>query len=214
MQIETTRFGLVEVPEEALIYFKGGIIGFPRESKFALIPHGDSTLIAWLQSAVTPSLAFPVVSAHGLVVDYPDVPIVPVAEKAGLSGDADDFAVLDASGTPLSVPLDAKVSSFGDDGMLSVDGSDVGQLKLVKFRDLDGLEKDGDTLFRATERSGFAEVAPVTVLSGTLEMPNVSIVKGMTDLVSATRAFEALQKAVEAFSALERRAANDIVGAR
>lgn len=124
------------------------------------------------------------------------------------------YAVLDASGTPLSVPLDAKVSSFGDDGMLSVDGSDVGQLKLVKFRDLDGLEKDGDTLFRATARSGFAEVAPVTVLSGTLEMPNVSIVKGMTDLVSATRAFEALQRAVEAFSALERRAANDIVGAR
>lgn len=104
MQIETTRFGLVEVPEEALIYFKGGIIGFPRESKFALIPHGDSTLIAWLQSAVTPALAFPVVSAHGLVVDYPDVPIVPVAEKAGLSGDADDFAVLAVLSAPRGLP--------------------------------------------------------------------------------------------------------------
>jgi flagellar basal body rod protein FlgG len=45
-------------------------------------------------------------------------------------------------------------------------------------------------------------------------MPNVSIVKGMTDLVSATRAFEALEKAVEAFSALEHRAATAIVGAR
>jgi flagellar assembly factor FliW len=104
MQIETTRFGLVEVPEEALIHFRTGIIGFPRESKFALIPHGDSTLIAWLQSAETPALAFPVVSAHGLVVDYPDVPLVPVAEKAGLSGEADDFAVLAVLSAPRAQP--------------------------------------------------------------------------------------------------------------
>jgi flagellar assembly factor FliW len=84
----------VEVPDQDLIHFKSGIIGFPKEARFALIPHGQSTLIAWLQSAQTPALAFPVVSAHGLVLDYPDVPLEPVAEKAGLGGAADDFAVL------------------------------------------------------------------------------------------------------------------------
>jgi flagellar assembly factor FliW len=104
MQIETTRFGLVEVPEDALIHFKTGIIGFPRESKFALIPHGDSKLIAWLQSAITPALAFPVVSAHGLVGDYPDVGLVPVAEKAGLTGEQDDFAVLAVLSAPRGLP--------------------------------------------------------------------------------------------------------------
>jgi flagellar assembly factor FliW len=104
MQIETTRFGLVEVPGDALIQFKGGLIGFPRESKFALIPHGDSTLIAWLQSAVTPALAFPVVSAHGLVLDYPDVALEPIVEKAGLVGAADDFAVLAVLSAPRLQP--------------------------------------------------------------------------------------------------------------
>jgi flagellar assembly factor FliW len=104
MQIQTTRFGVVEVPEEALIHFKSGIIGFPRESTFALIPHGDSKWIAWLQSAQTPALAFPIVSAHGLVGDYPDVPLPPVAEKAGLTGDADDFAVLAVLSAPRSQP--------------------------------------------------------------------------------------------------------------
>jgi flagellar basal body rod protein FlgG len=54
----------------------------------------------------------------------------------------------------------------------------------------------------------------VQLQTGALELPNVSIVKGMTDLVSATRAFEALEKAVEAYSDLERRAASDIVRAR
>jgi len=84
----------VEVPDENLIHFKSGIIGFQRETRFALIPHGQSTLIAWLQSVQTPGLAFPVVSAHGLVFDYPDVPLEPVAEKAGLGGTAEDYAVL------------------------------------------------------------------------------------------------------------------------
>jgi flagellar assembly factor FliW len=104
MQIATTRFGSVEVPEEHLIQFKNGIIGFPRESKFALIPHGQSTLIGWLQSAVTPALAFPVVSAHGLVVDYPDVPLDAVVEKAGLPGTLDDFAVLAVLCAPRGLP--------------------------------------------------------------------------------------------------------------
>lgn len=94
MQIQTTRFGVVEVPETDLIRFESGLIGFPRELEFALIPHGESTVIAWLQSASTPGLAFPVVSAHGLLTDYPDVPLEPVIEKSGLRGELNDFAVL------------------------------------------------------------------------------------------------------------------------
>jgi flagellar basal-body rod protein FlgF len=128
---------------------------------------------------------------------------------------AQGYSVSDASGSPISVQPDAKVLSMGDDGTLTVDDSDVGQLKIVKFAQVSGLEKDGDTLFRATVRSGVAQVMPQpAVMGGALEMPNVSIVKGMTDLVSATRAFEAMEKAVETFSQLEHRAATDIVGAR
>jgi flagellar basal-body rod protein FlgF len=127
---------------------------------------------------------------------------------------AQGYAVLDTGGNPITVQPDAKTLSMGADGTLTVDDSDVGQLKLVKFRELNGLEKDGEQLFRSTARSGVAQATPATVHSGVLEMPNVSIVKGMTDLVSATRAFEALEKAVESFSQLEHRAANDIMGAR
>ena len=127
---------------------------------------------------------------------------------------AQGYPVLDSGGGTINVQPDAKVLSMGDDGTLTVDDSDVGQLKIVKFRQVNGLEKDGEQMFRVTPRSGRAEVAQATVLPGALEMPNVSIVKGMTDLVSATRAFEALEKAVEAFSAIEHRAATAIVGAR
>jgi len=133
----------------------------------------------------------------------------------GMLVTAQGYPVVDSGGSPISVQPDAKVMSMGNDGTLTVDDSDVGQLKLVTFNDINGLEKDGAQLFRQTPRSGVAvATTQATVQAGALEMPNVSIVKGMTDLVSATRAFEALERAVEEFSQLEHRAATDIVGAR
>lgn len=94
MRIETTRFGVVEAAEEELISFRNGLIGFPAEKQYVLIPHGSSTVIAWLQSVTTPELAFPVASAHGFVADYPDVPLEPVAKRADLGDSLDDLALL------------------------------------------------------------------------------------------------------------------------
>jgi flagellar assembly factor FliW len=113
MQIATSRFGTVEVSEESLIRFDNGLIGFTQEHVFALIPHGTSSMIAWLQSVATPELAFPVVSAHGLVSDYPDVPVAVVAEKVGLGTDLEQIAILAvlcaAQGAPASVNLLAPI---------------------------------------------------------------------------------------------------------
>jgi flagellar assembly factor FliW len=112
-KIATSRFGTVEVSEENLIRFDSGLIGFPQERMFALIPHGSSTVIAWLQSVSTPELAFPVVSAHGLVADYPDVPVTLAAEKVGLGTDAEQLAILAVlcanQGVPASVNLLAPI---------------------------------------------------------------------------------------------------------
>ena len=104
MEIETSRFGKVSASEDDVIRFPSGIIGFREEKAFVLIPHGDSTLVGWLQSAATPELAFPVVSAHGLVDEYPDVPIHQVAERAGLGGTEDELAVLAVMTAPLQQP--------------------------------------------------------------------------------------------------------------
>ena len=124
------------------------------------------------------------------------------------------YAVLDGGGSPIHLPLDGGPADIGQDGAIRVDGEEVGQLGVVNFEEPRALVKDGDNLFRATPGAGEPQPAQVPLHSGALELPNVSIVKGMTDLVSATRAFEALEKAVEAYSDLERRAASDIIRAR
>ena len=104
MRIETTRFGTVETPEEEIIRFRSGIIGFPEERMYVLIPHGTSQVIAWLQSATTPELAFPVVSAHGFISDYPDVPLLPIIRRTDVGENPDDLAVLVVMSAPRNQP--------------------------------------------------------------------------------------------------------------
>jgi flagellar basal body rod protein FlgG len=45
-------------------------------------------------------------------------------------------------------------------------------------------------------------------------MSTVSIVKGMTDIVSATRSFDALEKMIDAFREAERSAATELMRVR
>jgi flagellar basal-body rod protein FlgF len=127
---------------------------------------------------------------------------------------ADGHAVLDMARRPVTVPPNASDLAIDDDGSITVQGEPIGQLRFVRFANPSALEKDGLVLVRPTEASGVPQVTAARLQSGALEMPNVSVVKGMTDLVSVTRAFEALQRAVEVFSQLDKRAATDIMGGR
>jgi flagellar assembly factor FliW len=94
MNIESQRFGTIEINDDELLSFPAGVIGFPTEQKFALVHHHGSGHIAWLQSASTPGLAFPVVSAHAFGDRYPDVPVLGAAVEAGLQGPDDALAVM------------------------------------------------------------------------------------------------------------------------
>jgi flagellar assembly factor FliW len=104
MRIETTRFGQVETAEDEVIRFRAGLIGFPNEKEYVLIPHGSSSMIAWLQSISTPELAFPVASAHGFVADYPDVPLEPIVRRENVGEALDDIAILAVLSAPRNQP--------------------------------------------------------------------------------------------------------------
>jgi flagellar assembly factor FliW len=94
MNIESQRFGTLDINEDELLSFPAGVIGFPTEQRFALVPHHGSGYIAWLQSVSTPELAFPVVSAHAFGDKYPDVPVGGPAKEAGLAGPEESLAVM------------------------------------------------------------------------------------------------------------------------
>jgi len=91
---ELRRFGSIEIDEGSVLQFSHGIIGFPEEREFVLIPHSTTGFLAWLQSVRTPGLALPVVSAHAFGEKYPDVPVEAAAEAAGVGSADDDVALM------------------------------------------------------------------------------------------------------------------------
>jgi flagellar assembly factor FliW len=57
--MHSTRFGSLEIPEEAVIEFPTGLIGLPG-SRYALLARDDDATFVWLHSMDDPQLAIPV----------------------------------------------------------------------------------------------------------------------------------------------------------
>lgn len=73
MKVDTRVFGSVEIDEQKIIRFPGGIVGFPELTEFALVhdeEQGNATPIRWLQSLQEPGFAMPVMDPLRIVPDY------------------------------------------------------------------------------------------------------------------------------------------------
>lgn len=73
MLIHTKVFGEVEITEDKIITFPGGIIGFPDLQRFTLLhdeEQGVSAGIRWLQSLDEPGFAMPVMDPLVVKTDY------------------------------------------------------------------------------------------------------------------------------------------------
>jgi flagellar assembly factor FliW len=74
MEIETTRFGRVQVDDSRVINLPRGLLGFPDYTRYALIQTSDENYFFWLQSVDEPALAFVVTDPSIFFKDY-QVPI-------------------------------------------------------------------------------------------------------------------------------------------
>ena len=59
LTIDSTRFGVLEVPDDAVIEFPNGLIGLGG-TRYTLIARDESAPFMWLHSVDDPSLAIPV----------------------------------------------------------------------------------------------------------------------------------------------------------
>ena len=80
----------------------------------------------------------------------------------------------------------------------------IGQIALAGFSNPVGLEKVGDSLYRATVNSGLAQVGVAgsggrgTLSGSTLEMSNVDLAQEFTNLIVAQRGFQANSRVITA----------------
>jgi len=96
-------------------------------------------------------------------------------------------------------------------GVIKVDGSDVGQIDVVDFEKPEDLIKEGKGLFRNNPND--QEVAPppeTKIQQGYVELSNVNVAEEMVNMIHSLRAFESYQKAIQVLDGLNSRAVNEV----
>ena len=116
--------------------------------------------------------------------------------------------VLGQNGKPIRIPASAGTITISPNGLLSADGTAMGQIRLSGVSGKSGATKTGDNQF--TEASAQAASKGSGVRQGFLESSNVSVVKEMVAMISCMRAYETNQKMVQAQDDLTNKAVNDV----
>ncbi len=70
MQIQSTRFGQIELDHSDILLMPHGLIGFETCRHWVLLSNPSNEDVAWLQSVGSPSIAVPVVSPRRFDSDY------------------------------------------------------------------------------------------------------------------------------------------------
>jgi flagellar hook protein FlgE len=97
-----------------------------------------------------------------------------------------------------SIGSDGKIRGIFDDGVQR----EMGQVAMADFNNPMGLEKVGETSFRASANSGAPELGVAaegrlgTLIGGALEMSNVDLAAEFTNLILAQRGFQASSRVI------------------
>lgn len=109
MEIETKKFGRIEVSEDKLFNFVMPIVGFDELSRYVLLEHDEESLFKWLQSVDNSLLAFPIVSCANLSFDYV-IDLPDNAVDALQIDDVEDLLVMNVASIPSSEPDGATIN--------------------------------------------------------------------------------------------------------
>ena len=86
--LKSTRFGDVELSDEAVVDFPSGLIGLPGR-RWALVPHGQDGVLVWLHSMEDPDLALPLTKPWSFFPRYEVELSDSEAERIGVSDPAE-----------------------------------------------------------------------------------------------------------------------------
>jgi len=108
------------------------------------------------------------------------------------------------NGGPVS--LDSEHIEVGRDGTISSGGQVIDRLAIVNFTDPGGLLKEGNSLFKLKPGNQAFQAAKVDVKQGYVEASNVSVVRGMTEMIDLQRSYQAQQKMIQTLDDLDHQA--------
>lgn len=97
MKLTGTRFGEIEFGPADVLFFKEGLIGFPRLQEFILLSHKDDSPFRWLQSVQEPSVAFLCAIPQSFLPDYNPTLTSAVVESLKIEESTDRYVLTTAS---------------------------------------------------------------------------------------------------------------------
>jgi flagellar assembly factor FliW len=89
--LHSSRFGVLEIPDEAVIEFPSGLIGLGG-TRYALLARNEDSAFVWLHSLDDPDLAIPVTNPFRFFATFEVELDDDEAERIGIT-DPDDTAV-------------------------------------------------------------------------------------------------------------------------
>jgi flagellar basal-body rod protein FlgF len=122
-------------------------------------------------------------------------------DATGKLTDKTGNAVLDASGSQVSLDPQNGPPSIGADGTISQISPtgqtvQVGRLGVVRFTDLSALTKEGDNLYQAAGGQTPQPATDAQVHQGTVEKSNVQSVSEVVQLIAITRAYDRINQMI------------------
>jgi flagellar basal body rod protein FlgG len=122
----------------------------------------------------------------------------------------DGDVLFDRERKPVKVDPTSTDVAIGADGSVVDQGTVVGQLTVVQFKHPEALEREGALLYKSAPTDPPVHVTP-TLEPGSLEASNTSAVKGMLEIVNASRGFDACERVIDAFKNADSAAATSLM---
>ncbi len=111
--------------------------------------------------------------------------------------------VLGGSGGPVNLPtLGGKPVTIAEDGLVVLDGAEVGQVGLFAVENPTKLVKAGNALFTLPADGAERPAENTRIIQGHLELSNVNMVEEMALMIDTTRKHETLHKVLKSYSTL------------
>ena len=140
-----------------------------------------------------------------------------LTRAGGFSIDAEGY-VVDPRGNPLQVrgggllqvPPHAASVAVGADGTVQADGEVIGTVRVAAVA-AEHLRAEG-THFAVAPDASVIELDTPEVQAGALEQSNFDVVRGMVDLIRASRTYEAATRTMQTMSEQQKRAARGFGG--
>lgn len=126
------------------------------------------------------------------------------------NGDLVTMDGFQVSGDGGAVTAPGPAVKIAPDGTVTSNGEAVGLLQVVRFENMDNLERVGASRFSLKPGLAAPEAVEADLVTQALEMSNVSAISSVIDLITANRAFDMYTKSAQTIDQLNQTAVTQV----